>query len=194
MKREFEAKLVSLHSGNNENMSKESHDSMTIELDGFPGDKHSGFVRIAASWDSEPTGSPRRNERQWSGVSSEELAIITEKMDLSQPLDPGTLGANICLEGFPNFSLLPRGSKLLFPSGAVLLVEEDNPPCAPMGKRIAEVHTTNSGEAVVGKLFPKHAMGRRGLVGVVDVPGVISVGDCVIVRPSETKSEQARRR
>ncbi len=189
MKREFEAKLVSLHSGNNENMSKESHDSMTIELDGFPGDKHGGFVRIAASWDPEPTGSPRRNERQWSGVSSEELAIITEKMDLTEPLDPGTLGANICLEGFPQFSQLPKGSKLIFPSGAVFLVEGGNPPCADMGERIAEVFTTNSGEAAAGKFFPKHAMGRRGVVGVVDVPGVIAVGDRVIVRPFEAKGK-----
>jgi hypothetical protein len=189
MKREFEAKLVSLHSGKNENMSKESHDSLTVELDGFAGDKHSGFVRLAASWDSEPTGTPRRNERSWSGVSSEELAIISEKMDLREPLDPATLGANICLEGFANFSQLPRGSKLIFPSGAVLLVEEDNPPCADMGRRIAEVFTTNAGEAAAGKFFPKHAMERRGVVGVVDVPGVINVGDRVIVRPYDAESE-----
>ena len=92
---------------------------------------------------------------------------------------------NICLEGIPDFSQLPRGSKLIFPSGAVLLVEEDNPPCADMGRRIAEAFTTNSGEAAAGRLFPKHAMGLRGVVGVVDVPGVISVGDRVIVRPFE---------
>ena len=184
MKREIEAKLVSLHSGNNEDLSKESHESVTIALDGIPGDKHGGFVRVAASWDPEPTGSTRRNERQWSGVASEELAIIAEKMDLKEPLAAGTLGANICLEGFPDFSQLQRGSKLIFPSGAVLLVEEGNPPCAEMGKRITEVHTTNSGEPVAGKFFPKHAMGRRGVVGVVDVPGVISVGDRVIVQPA----------
>ena len=180
--REFEANLVSLHSGNNEDMSKEPHDSIAIALDGFPGDKHGGFIRIARSWDSEPTGTDRRNDRQWSGVSREELAIITEKMDLKEPLDAGTLGANICLEGVPDFSQLPKGSKLIFPSGAVLLVEEENSPCADMGTQLAEVHTTNSGEPVVGKLFPKRAMGLRGALGVVDVPGVISVGDHVKVR------------
>ena len=188
MKREFEAKLVSLHSGKNEDMSKPSHDSLVVEPDGFPGDKHSGFVRIAASWDSETTGTPRRNERMWSGVSSEELAIISEKMDLRDPLDPGTLGANICLEGVAGFSQLPKGSKLIFPSGAVLLVEMDNPPCVEMGERIAEDFCTKTREAAAGKFFCKHAMGQRGVVGVVDVPGVISVGDRVIVRPFETKS------
>jgi hypothetical protein len=188
MKGEFEAELVSLHSGDNEDMSKESCGSLAIALDGFPGDKHGGFTRIAQSWDSEPTGSPRRNERQWSGVATEELAIITEKMGLKEPLDPSTLGANICLKGFADFSQLPKGSKLFFPSGAVLLVEKDNPPCAEMGERVAEVHTTKSGEAVAGKFFPKHAMGLRGVVGVVDVAGVIAVGDHVIVRPYAGKS------
>jgi hypothetical protein len=104
-------------------------------------------------------------------------------MDFKEPLEPGTLGANICLEGFPNFSQLPKGSKLIFPSGAVLLVEEGNPPCAEMGARIAKVFSTNSGQPVEGKFFPKHAMGLRGVIGVVDVAGVISVGDRVIVRP-----------
>lgn len=189
MTREFEAKLVSLRSGRNEDMSKDPHDSVAIELDGFPGDKHSGFTRVAASWDSEPTGTPRRNERQWSGVASEELAVISQRMDLSEPLDSGTLGANICLEGYPDFSRLPKGSKLIFPSGAVLLVEEDNPPCADMGERIAEVFTTSSGEVAAGKFFPKHAMGRRGVVGVVDVPGVIRVGDRVVVRPFEAPTK-----
>ena len=184
MEQEFEAKLLSLHSGHNEDLSKDPHDSMLVALDGFPADKHAGFVRIAASWDPEPTGSTRRNERQWSGVSSEELAIIAGKMDLAEPLDPRTLGANVCLEGVPDFSQLPKGSKLIFPSGAVLSVEEDNPPCAEMGERIAEVHTANSGGPVAGKFFPKHAMGLRGVVGVVDVPGVINVGDRVIVRPA----------
>ena len=99
---EFEAKLASLHSGKNEDMSKQSHDSIAIALDGFPGDKHAGFVRIAGSWDPEPTGSTRRNERQWSGVALEELAIVAEKMDLAEPLDAGILGANICLEGVPD--------------------------------------------------------------------------------------------
>ena len=58
-----------------------------------------------------------------------------------------------------------------------------------MGERIAEVHTTNSGEAAAGKFFAKHAMGRRGVVGVVDVPGEIRVGDRVIVRLSRPQKQ-----
>ena len=180
--------LLSIHTGDNEDFSKEARASAKLELDGFVGDKHRGFERIAASYDPDPTGTVRRNERQWSGVSSEELAIIRERLDLEKPLDATTLGANVCVEGIPEFSQLPKGSRLLFPSGAALLVEECNPPCADMGTQIAAVHTTRSGGPVAGKMFPKHAMGLRGVVGVVDIPGSIQVGDRVIVQVYEPPS------
>lgn len=174
--------LVSIHTGDNEDLSKDAQASAKVELDGFVGDKHRGFARVAASWDLEPTGTLRRNERQWSGVSVEELAIIEERLDLKEPLDAATLGANVCVEGIPHFSQLPKGSRLCFPSGAVLLVEEENPPCADMGKQIEAKHTTRSGKPVAGRMFPKHAMGLRGVVGVVDVPGSIHMGDPVIIQ------------
>ncbi len=75
----------------------------------------------------------RRNERQRPGDSVEELTYITERLDLTEPLTRGTLGANLGVERIPEFSRLPKGTKLLFPSGAVLLVEEYNPPCTVMG-------------------------------------------------------------
>jgi MOSC domain-containing protein YiiM len=173
--------LVSIHTGGNEDLSKEARETARLELDGFVDDKHRGFQRIAASYDRDPTGTVRRNERQWSGVSVEELAIVRERLDLKEPLGAGTLGANVCVEGIPGFSGLPKGSRLAFPSGAVLLVEEDNPPCADIGIQIAAAHTTNSGEPVAGRMFPKLAMGLRGVVGIVDVPGSIQVGDRVSV-------------
>ena len=71
--KELTAKLVTVHAGDNEDLSKEAHKSVEIEPDGFVGDKHRGFTRIAASWDPEPNGTIRRNERQWSGVSLEEI-------------------------------------------------------------------------------------------------------------------------
>jgi hypothetical protein len=118
-------------------------------------------------------------------VSPEELEVIRGKLDLAEPLLAVTLGANVCVEGVPNFTQLPKGSKLMFPSGAVLLVEEENPPCSWVGDEIVARHTTNSGEPVAGKLFPKHAMGLRGVVGVVDVPGTIRSGEPVTVRVYE---------
>jgi MOSC domain-containing protein YiiM len=115
----------------------------------------------------------------------EEIAVIQQKMDLKEPLAASTLGANICVEGISNFSQLPKGSKLIFPSGAVLIVEEENPPCVDMGEQIEQVYTTNSGEPVSGKMFPKHALHLRGVVGFVDIPGIINAGDDVIVQAYE---------
>ncbi len=179
--REITGALVSVHAGNNEDYSKPASRIIEVDLEGFPGDKHRGFQRVAQSWDSEPTGTPRRNERQWSGVSLEELEVVRAKLDLGEPLAPATLGANICVEGIPNFSQLPKGSRLVFPSGAVLVVEEENPPCTWMADQIVAKQTTDSGEPVRGKMFPKFAMGLRGVVGVVDVPGSINQGDSVVV-------------
>ncbi|MCP5113193.1 MAG: hypothetical protein GY953_20370 [bacterium] len=102
-------------------------------------------------------------------------------MDLNRPLEAATLGANLCVSGIPDFSKLPRGSRLLFPSGAVLVVEETNPPCKEMGLQIAAAYQTKAGEPADYRLFPKHSIGRRGVVGVVDVPGLIRAGDRVVM-------------
>lgn len=174
--------LVSVHAGNNEDLSKEGQASVEAKLDGFAGDKHSGFERVAWRGDKDPEGTVRRNERQWSGVSVEELAIIEKKMDLKEPLTAETLGANICVEGIPDFSQLPKSVRLIFPSGAILAVEEGNPPCSDMGEQITAKYTTHSGERAAGHLFASRAFGLRGVVGVVDVPGMIHAGDKVIVQ------------
>ena len=180
--KEVEGVLRSVHAGSNDDYSKASRPSFEVDLEGFPGDRHRGFQRLAQSWDPEPTGTPRRNERQWSGVSVEELELIRSAMDLSEALTAETLGANVCVEGVPHFSQLPKGSRLIFPSGAVLVVEEENPPCTWMADQVAARHSTNSGEPVRGNRFPKAALSLRGVGGVVDVPGAIHEGDRVRVR------------
>ena len=180
-KKKLTATLVSAHAGNNEDYSKAAQPSVQVELDGFVGDKHRGFQRIAQSYDPDPTGTVRRNERQWSGVSVEELALIRERLDLEEPLTAATLGANICLEGIPDFSRLARGSRLVFPSGAVLVIEECNPPCVDIGEQVAANYTTNSGKPLEARMFPKSAVNLRGVVGVVDIAGTIHPGDQVVV-------------
>ena len=178
-------KVVSLHMGNNEDLSKQPCVSLLAEIGGFSGDKHQGPVRKTWEGEWQPAGTVRRNERQWSGVSVEELATISERLDLTKAISPSTLGANLCIQGIPEFSLLPRGTALWFPSGAVLLVEEYNPPCGDMGAQIAAKYTTRSGEPLTGQSWLRPAAGRRGLVGVVDVAGEIRAGDEVEVRVYE---------
>ena len=178
---ELDARVVSVHSGDHEDLHKDVFESVEVDFEGFPGDRHRGFTRVAWQGDKDPEGTVRRNERQWSGVSVEELAIIGQRMDLERSLEASTLGANLCVEGISDFSQLPRGTRLIFPSGAVLLVEETNPPCKDMGQQIAAAYATRAGKPADYRLFPRHSIGLRGVVGVVDVPGLIRAGDRVVV-------------
>jgi hypothetical protein len=174
--------LVSVHIGKENDLAKVAQSTVQAELDGFVGDRHRGFIRVAYEGDTEPEGTVRRNNRQWSGVSVEELEIIQERMELNEPLSAETVGANICVTGIPDFSRLAKGTRLIFPSGATLLVEDYNPPCTDMSEKIAALHTTKSGEPIGRLAFCKHARRIRGVVGSIDVPGVISAGDEVVIQ------------
>ncbi len=174
--------VVSVHSGDRVDLHKDEQPEVQAQLDGFVGDKHRGYSRVAFKGDVDPVGTVRRNERQWSAVSIEEIELIAQRMDLREPLAASTLGANLCFKDISNLSGLPRGTRLHFPSGAVLRVEECNPPCVEMGDQIAAAYTTHAGGPVVAAMFPKHALNLRGVVGVVDVPGLIRAGDRVVVR------------
>ena len=178
--------VVSVHSGSNDDLSKEEHPFIEVGLDGIVGDRHRSFERSTWDGDKQPKGTIRRNERQWSAVSIEELAAIQEEMDLDGPLTATCLGANLCLEGVPGLSRLPKGTILKFPSGAELIVEEYNPPCHDMGKKLAIMYKTRSGEALSTTAFSKVAKLTRGVVGVVEVSGRISAGDQVQVERYET--------
>jgi len=64
-------------------------------------------------------------------------------------------------------------------------VEEYNPPCLDMGRQVTQKHSTRSGDPLKPNQWLKPAAGRRGLVGVVDVPGIIKPGDEVIIEVFE---------
>lgn len=186
------ATVVSVHAGNNDDMSKEEHAAIEVELDGIVGDAHRSWSRKAWAGDKQPEGTVRRNERQWSAVSVEELEEIRESMDLATLPTATELGANLCLSGVAQLSRLPKGTVLRFPSGAELIVEEYNPPCHDMGKKLAATHTTRSGEPPSSTAFSKAAKLTRGIVGVVEVAGVIKAGDAVTIEIYETPSWLAR--
>ncbi len=175
------ATVVSVHAGSNDDLSKEVHDSIMAELDGFIGDRHKSYTRETWAGDKQQQGTIRRNERQWSAVSVEELAAIEQAMDLIEPLTAGSVGANLCLQGVADLSRLPKGTLLKFPSGAELMVEEYNPPCHDMGKKLAAAYETNSGEPLSTTAFSKAAKLKRGVVGVIEAAGVINAGDEVTI-------------
>ena len=180
------AQVVSVCAGSNDDLSKEEHSSIQVQLDGVVGDRHQSFERSTWAGDKQPKGTVRRNERQWSAVSVEELAGIQEAMDLVEPISASSLGANLCLKGISQLSRLPKGTTLTFDSGVVLTVVEYNPPCLDMGQKLAALHTSHSGDPVEPTAFSKAAKLTRGVVGVVDVPGTINSGADVTVEIYET--------
>ena len=182
------ATVVSVHSGSNEDLSKEEHASIQVELDGIVGDRHRSYTRDTWKGDKQPLGTVRRNERQWSAVSVEELGEIAQQMNVQGTLTASSLGANLCVKGIPELSRLPKGTLFRFPSGAELMVEEFNPPCGDMSKRQASLHQTKSGDCPSATAFAKAAKLIRGVVGVVEAAGTISAGDEVTVVLYETPS------
>jgi MOSC domain-containing protein YiiM len=170
-------------------LGKESCLSLNAQLSGFVGDRHGSYFRETwAGDDKQQEGTTRRNERQWSAVSLEELAIITDAMDLKEPLLASSLGANLCFSGLPNISKLPKGSIFRFPSGAELVVEEYNPPCLDMDEKLISMHTPKTNSKLYKGDFLSAAKYCRGIVGVVEVPGMIHSGDKVVVLPYKNPS------
>ena len=189
----IKATVVSVHAGASDQFGKEEQPSIIVELDGVVGDRHRSYERQAwAGNDKQPEGTVRRNERQWSAVSVEELAEIAKAMDLVEPLTAAAIGANLCFEGIPELSRLPRGTTMRFPSGAELQVENFNPPCLDMGTKLAETMKTQSGKRLENTVFSKASMLNRGLVGVVEVAGMIKAGDEVEVTVYEHPSWLSR--
>jgi MOSC domain-containing protein YiiM len=174
-------KVHSVHTGSNNNLGTIEEDVIEVQLDGIKNDPHRGYTRKTWVGDKQKEGTIRRNERQWSAVSLEEIAKISKTMNLSTLIDPSTLGANLCLSGISNFSSLPKGSILKFPSGVELMIEEYNPPCSGMGKRIAEVHTDHSKQKISNTAFSKASKLNRGLVGTIETTGKICKGDTVSI-------------
>jgi MOSC domain-containing protein YiiM len=186
------ATVVSVHAGGSDQLSKDEQSSIIVELDGVVGDRHRSYSREAWAGDKQPKGTVRRNERQWSAVSVEELAEIQEAMDLTEALTATALGANLCFEGVAELSRMPKGTIMRFPSGAELMVAEYNPPCLEMGTKLAESMQTRSGKLLENTMFSKASKLLRGVVGVVEVAGIINPGDEVEVIVYEHPSWLAR--
>jgi hypothetical protein len=186
--KEIIAQVISVHARSNGDLGKEEHPSIQVELNGIIGDRHRSYIRGTWRSDKQPEGSIRRNERQWSAVSIEELTEIQQKMGIKEPLTAASLGANLCFQGLPKLSQLPKGTLLKFPSGAELMVEEYNPPCHDMGKKLASIHNTTSGKPLATTAFSKAAKLTRGVVGIVEVAGEINAGDEVTIVIYETPS------
>jgi MOSC domain-containing protein YiiM len=160
---------------------------LDLTLTGIAGDRHAGATRRADArtpWHSR--GTPIANTRHLSFVSVEECAEVAALLGIPA-VDPALLGANLLLEGFPELSFLPPATRLQFPSGATIFVTEQNAPCVHPARKLAEAH----GEPRLAALFPRAAIGRRGLVGLVEREGEVCTGDAVrLIAPPGTVSQR----
>ncbi|ASJ73946.1 MOSC domain-containing protein [Granulosicoccus antarcticus] len=143
-----------------------------VRYEGFAGDSHSGLtrrscVRVKSQY---PKDTEIRNTRQISALSAEELELIRESMVLDT-IEPSWVGANLIVEGFPDFSKLPPSSRLIAANGTSIVVDMENAPCRFPGD-IIEQHRPGK-----GKLFAKAAQGRRGITLWVERPGTLKIGD-----------------
>lgn len=157
-----------------------SQPELEFALAGIPGDRHYGHTMISGGREKKvyPRGTEIHNNRQWSAVSSEELAAIAATMNL-KTVQPEWVGANLLLSGIPDLSHLPPLTRMKFFSGdemtAVLMIYGQNKPC---------IYPHQAMENILGKAidipFTKAAATCRGLVGWVEKPGVIKPGNAVI--------------
>jgi hypothetical protein len=185
--RKLPAKLAGLLIADGQGFPTRPVPEARLDLEGFvlPGlsiERHRGMARAADArvpW--YPRGTPIRNSRQVSIVSSAELAEIARALGIPE-VKPEWLGANLVVDGVERLSMLPRGSRLFFPGDAVVAVEDQNSPCRGPGRVIAAQYP---GRAQLDLDFVKVATRLRGLVAWVERAGTIHDGDAVEIRLPE---------
>lgn len=157
-----------------ERLGSEPLQEITASFDGFHPEAHSGLTRPSDNrvTSQYPLGTPIRNTRQFSILSTEELAQIAQSMAIDE-FDPRWLGASMVIQGIPDFSHVPPSSRLQFRSGATLTVDMENRPCVLPGP---EINLDHPGK---GKLFKPAATGLRGVTAWVEREGIIQLGDPV---------------
>lgn len=155
-------------------LEKAASNDLTIIFDGIVGDCHSGptMVSDARTLKQYPRGVPLKNRRQVSIVSVDEMAEIARKLGIPT-LPPEWVGANLLVSGIPDLTLLPPATRMMFSSGATLIVDLENQPCKYPAE-IIEQHHPGHGMAFVA--MAKH---KRGLVAWVEREGKISTGDSI---------------
>jgi hypothetical protein len=161
-------------------------------LDGPCHENHAGFERKLSGHDSEyvrtsslKKGATVFNWRTWTGLSRGEISEVEQELGVEIPF--GCLLENITFSGIPNFSKLAPTTRLVFPfrekmlygEQAILAVWEENGPCKHVGKRLADHHSNFD----LMTTFVAAAHGKRGVMGIVVAPGLIEVGDEVLVYP-----------
>ncbi|MGB7206035.1 MAG: MOSC domain-containing protein [Anderseniella sp.] len=155
-------------------LEKTQVEKLEITFDGITGDCHSGRIYKSDSrlLKQYKRGVPIANTRQVSVLSVEQLEEIAGLLDMPA-LAPEWVGANLVTSGIRDLTFLPPSTRMMFSSGATLIVDGENAPCRYVSDVINK-HYPGKGDK-----FPKIARGKRGLVAWVEKEGAISVGDTI---------------
>jgi hypothetical protein len=152
-------------------------DALTFDWTGVVGDSHAGLTRRAdVRIPHYPRGTTVRNERQVTIVAADQLAEVAATLAVPE-IRPEWLGANMVLAGIPSLTLLPPATRLIFASGASLVVDWENQPCTGPGTVIAEHY----GNPTLRARFVKAALEKRGFTAWVECTGFVRLGDSVTV-------------
>jgi MOSC domain-containing protein YiiM len=142
---------------------------LLLTLGGIEGDRHFGLtMKAGVRQKHHALGAEIRNARQLSLVAVEELAEIAARLNVPE-VDWKLLGANLVLEGLSQLTQLAPSTRLVFPSGACVVVDSENDPCSKPARALQLPD------------FVKAAMHKRGLVGWVERAGVVRANDPVAI-------------
>lgn len=157
-------------------LEKARRDRVDITFDGIAGDCHAGRTYASDSrlLKQYKRGVPIANTRQLSVLSEEQLAEIAALLAIPR-LEPEWVGANLVTSGIPDLTFLPPSTRMMFSSGATLIVDGENAPC----RYVSDVINTHYPDK--GDPFPKVARHKRGLVAWVEKEGAIAVGDEIVL-------------
>lgn len=173
---QFTGRIVWLGHVANREAALESNSQTVLRASfaGPEGEAHGGLTRPSCSrvLGQYPRNTEIRNTRQFSIVSTEELAAIAAEMGL-EALDPALVGATMVIEGIPDFSHLPPSSRLQGANGATLVVDMNNRPCTLPARPIENRHPG------FGKVFKPAAVARRGITAWVEREGIFALGEAI---------------
>lgn len=150
---------------------------LVLDWGGPAGDRHHGLTMKSDTRQRKhyDRGTEIRNHRQVTIVAAEEMAAVAAAMGIPG-IGPGLVADNLYVTGVPDLTSVPRMTRMVFAKGAVLMLGGPNGPCTVAGALIEAVHGTPP------SAFPKAALGRRGLAGWVERPGVVHPGEAFELR------------
>ena len=171
--------IAGLYKAKGRDFITEAVSDLDLTFDGIPGDFHAGPTRKSGGREPwYPRGTEMRNERQISILSPAELRAVARRLDIAE-IPPEWIGGNLLLEGIDRLTQLPPRTLLFFENGVTIKVDGDNGPCRVSGRSIAE-RVGNRPD--IETAFSQQAKDMRGLVGWVEKPGKISVGEAFEAR------------